>query len=189
MGGDDGVCRLAARAQHARREELLPGGRNPGRNRRRGATRPRRRRAGGDPGPRSCPLDRSLHRSGNVLRGFVAYGTILAGYTAAMVALLDTAHPDHVLALGTDRLLTVLTGVATAFNWSSPGPAEHGGRDRLAGAALLARLLHLMGLAREGAEHRTICRTRLVPTSAQWKEAECRGSALSMLRQPARHPP
>ncbi|MET0527184.1 MAG: FUSC family protein, partial [Microvirga sp.] len=53
--------------------------------------------------------------SGNVLRGFVAYGTILAGYTAAMVALLDTAHPDHVLALGADRLLTVMTGVAEAI--------------------------------------------------------------------------
>lgn len=51
---------------------------------------------------------------GNVLRGFVAYGTVLAGYTAAMVSLLDAAHPDQVLALGTDRLATVLTGVAVA---------------------------------------------------------------------------
>ena len=32
-----------------------------------------------------------------------------------MVALLDTAHPQHVLALGADRLLTVLTGVVTAL--------------------------------------------------------------------------
>ncbi|MGQ3675381.1 FUSC family protein [Xanthobacter sp. TB0139] len=53
---------------------------------------------------------------GNVQRGFVSYGTLLAGYSAAMVALLDTGNPaQHVLVLGTDRLLTVLTGVVAAF--------------------------------------------------------------------------
>lgn len=53
---------------------------------------------------------------GNLQRGFVAYGTILAGYSAAMVALLDVGHPTtHVLELGADRFLTVLTGVVVAF--------------------------------------------------------------------------
>jgi uncharacterized membrane protein YccC len=52
---------------------------------------------------------------GNVLRGFSSYGSILAGYSAAMVALLDTPHPDHILALGLDRFLTVMTGVAIAM--------------------------------------------------------------------------
>lgn len=53
---------------------------------------------------------------GNIQRGFVAYGTILAGYSAAMVSLLDVGHPTaHVLELGADRFLTVLTGVAIAF--------------------------------------------------------------------------
>lgn len=52
---------------------------------------------------------------GNVLRGFSSYGSILAGYSAAMVALLDTPHPDHILALGLDRFLTVMTGVAVAL--------------------------------------------------------------------------
>lgn len=51
---------------------------------------------------------------GNLQRGFVAYGTVLAGYTAAMVSLLDAAHPDHVLSLGADRMATVLTGVIVA---------------------------------------------------------------------------
>lgn len=51
---------------------------------------------------------------GNLQRGLVAYGTVLAGYSASMVALLTTAHPDQVLLLGTDRLATVLTGVAIA---------------------------------------------------------------------------
>ncbi|WP_434286852.1 FUSC family protein [Celeribacter sp. SCSIO 80788] len=51
---------------------------------------------------------------GNLQRGFVAYGTVLAGYTAAMVSLLDAAHPDQVLHLGVDRLATVLTGVVVA---------------------------------------------------------------------------
>lgn len=51
---------------------------------------------------------------GNLQRGFVSYGTVLAGYTAAMVALLDVGHPDDVLSLGFDRMLTVLTGVVVA---------------------------------------------------------------------------
>ena len=53
--------------------------------------------------------------AGNVLRGFISYGTILAGYSASMVALLSTAHPDRVLLLGVDRFLTVFTGVAVAM--------------------------------------------------------------------------
>lgn len=65
---------------------------------------------------------------GNLQRGFVAYGTILAGYTAAMVALLDTAHPDHVLYLGLDRLATVLAGVlvamAAGFAFAPPSGAS-----------------------------------------------------------------
>ena len=51
---------------------------------------------------------------GNLQRGLVAYGTVLAGYSASMVALLDTAHPDRVFHLGADRLATVLTGVVVA---------------------------------------------------------------------------
>lgn len=87
----------------------------------------------------------------NVLRGFVAYGTILAGYTAAMVSLLDTAHPDHVLALGADRLLTVLTGVVTALAVGlllAPRKAE----DEIVTRArhLSARLLHLMAARLSG---------------------------------------
>ncbi len=52
---------------------------------------------------------------GNIQRGFVSYGTMLAGYSAAMVALLDAAHPEHVVLLGADRLATVLTGVGVAL--------------------------------------------------------------------------
>ncbi|RAP43371.1 hypothetical protein BYZ73_01290 [Rhodovulum viride] len=52
---------------------------------------------------------------GNVQRGFVSYGTVLAGYTAAMVALLESSLPDRVVLLGADRLATVLTGVVVAM--------------------------------------------------------------------------
>jgi uncharacterized membrane protein YccC len=52
---------------------------------------------------------------GNLQRSYVSYGTMLAGYSAAMVALLDTARPDRVLLLGSDRLLTVLVGVLMAL--------------------------------------------------------------------------
>ncbi|WP_378941829.1 FUSC family protein [Mesorhizobium sp. ANAO-SY3R2] len=82
---------------------------------------------------------------GNLLRGFTAYGTLLAGYSAAMVALLDTAHPQHVLALGADRLLTVLTGVVTALLVGlifAPASAEDPvvGRARRLSAGLLRHM-------------------------------------------------
>lgn len=52
--------------------------------------------------------------SGNLLHGLISYGTILAGYSASMVALL-TRTPDALLPLGIDRLLTVFVGVLTAL--------------------------------------------------------------------------
>lgn len=51
---------------------------------------------------------------GNLLHGLIAYGAILAGYSASMVALL-TRTPEALLPLGIDRLLTVFVGVITAL--------------------------------------------------------------------------
>ncbi|PYE30572.1 putative membrane protein YccC [Idiomarina fontislapidosi] len=51
---------------------------------------------------------------GNLIHGLVSYGTILAGYSASMVALL-TRSPDALLPLGIDRLLTVFVGVMMAL--------------------------------------------------------------------------
>ncbi|MBR0673897.1 FUSC family protein [Roseomonas soli] len=82
---------------------------------------------------------------GNVLRGFVAYGTILAGYSASMVALLDVAHPGHLAALGIDRLLTVLLGVAVgavAGLLFTPQEAEDEVEGRV--RRLSAQILHAM---------------------------------------------
>ena len=53
--------------------------------------------------------------AGNLLRGFASYGALLAGYSAAMVALLDAGHPENVVGLGLDRTATVLVGVAVAL--------------------------------------------------------------------------
>lgn len=52
---------------------------------------------------------------GNLVRGYVSYAAMLSGYSAAMVALLDAGHPEHVLALGTDRVLTVAIGIVAAL--------------------------------------------------------------------------
>ncbi|SHH49010.1 FUSC family protein [Pollutimonas bauzanensis] len=52
---------------------------------------------------------------GNLQRSFVSYGTMLAGYSAVMVAMLGSPHPDHILSLGADRLLTAMLGVAAAL--------------------------------------------------------------------------
>ncbi len=90
---------------------------------------------------------------GNVLRGFSSYGCILAGFSAAMVALLDTPHPDHILALGLDRFLTVITGVAVAMLVGlvlTPAAAEDAvagrARDRAA-RGLRMRAARLRGAA------------------------------------------
>ncbi|MEG4642154.1 FUSC family protein [Paracoccus sp. APAP_BH8] len=85
--------------------------------------------------------------AGNLQRGFIAYGTVLAGYSASMVALLDTAHPDRVLHLGADRLATVLTGVVVAtlagyFLAGQGGVADL--RARI-GGLLVDLLRHLAG--------------------------------------------
>ncbi|MDX6748492.1 FUSC family protein [Geminicoccaceae bacterium 1502E] len=53
--------------------------------------------------------------AGNLVRGLASYGTILAGYSAAMVALLGTGSPEGILHLAADRLMTVLTGVVVAL--------------------------------------------------------------------------
>ena len=53
--------------------------------------------------------------AGNLLRGFASYGALLAGYSAVMVALLDSGHPESVGALAIDRTATVLVGVVVAL--------------------------------------------------------------------------
>jgi len=85
--------------------------------------------------------------AGNLLRGFVAYGALLAGYSAAMVVLLEIGRPDHILLLAADRLLTVLTGIATALLVSllfAPKVAE----DTVASGARLLATVVLRQLAR-----------------------------------------
>ena len=79
---------------------------------------------------------------GNLQRSFASYGTMLAGYSASMVALLDNGNPAHVYALGWDRLFTALTGVAAALvvGWLfTPVGAEIPGDGRV--RRLCARLL------------------------------------------------
>lgn len=82
---------------------------------------------------------------GNLQRGFVAYGTILAGYSASMVVLLDSGHPDHVFAIGADRLVTILVGVGLALAFGllfAPKSAETplAGRLRHISARMLRHL-------------------------------------------------
>ena len=83
--------------------------------------------------------------AGNLLRGFASYGALLAGYTAVMVAVLDSGHPEKVIALGVDRAATVLLGVAVALAVGlllTPRRAEADipRRLRLANAAILREI-------------------------------------------------
>ncbi|WP_172327865.1 FUSC family protein [Mangrovicoccus sp. HB161399] len=96
--------------------------------------------------------------AGNLLRGFAAYGTVLAGYTAAMVSLLDTTHPDRVLLLGADRLATVLTGVLVAAALGLAfAPAADGRAQRRRAEELLADLAaHLAAGGRDAETERDL---------------------------------
>lgn len=64
--------------------------------------------------------------AGNILRGFASYGAMLAGYSAAMVTLLHSAQSASPLAVGVDRMLTVLLGllVALAIGWVFAAPGD-----------------------------------------------------------------
>jgi uncharacterized membrane protein YccC len=88
--------------------------------------------------------------AGNVVRGFLSYGTMLAGYSASMVALLDAAHPEHVFALGLDRFLTVAIGVvvALAIGWIFASHAPEGSLSmqvRRLTARMLRNAAHAIG--------------------------------------------
>ena len=88
---------------------------------------------------------------GNLQRGFASYGTMLAGYSASMVALLDSGNPAHVYELGWDRLFTALTGVAAALivGWLfTPVGAEIPGNGQV--RRLCARLLRDIAAAARG---------------------------------------
>ena len=89
---------------------------------------------------------------GNLQRSFASYGTMLAGYSASMVALLDSGNPAHVYELGWDRLFTALTGVAAALivGWLfTPVGAEIPGNDKV--RRLCARLLRDIAAASQAA--------------------------------------
>ncbi len=114
MGGNDGLGGVPALAPAASGKEPDPHPWHPRRNRRRivlvlGLQIHPALLVGG-----LAALVAACTVAGNLLRGIAAYGTVLAGYAAAMVSLLDTAHPDRVLLLGADRLATVLAGVLVA---------------------------------------------------------------------------
>jgi uncharacterized membrane protein YccC len=76
---------------------------------------------------------------GNLQRAFTSYGTMLAGYSAVMVAMLGTPGQDHVFSLGADRMLTALLGVVAALvvGWFFA--------KRQTKEAVTARVQHLSG--------------------------------------------
>ncbi|WP_369309461.1 FUSC family protein [Providencia rettgeri] len=56
---------------------------------------------------------------GQLQKGFVAYGTFLAGYSAVMVSMLSIHSTDNLFMVAWDRLWTILVGVfsAVVFNF------------------------------------------------------------------------
>ncbi|WP_282039175.1 FUSC family protein [Halomonas alimentaria] len=123
---------------------------------------------------------------GNALHSMIAYATLLSGYSASMVALLGTASGMNTLALGADRLLTVLVGVIMALVVGlalTPRASRSALEER--GRRSTARVLHLLA-QRLGPQPRG---TRLAPnellSDIAILEAELEPSAAGSRR--ARH--
>lgn len=91
---------------------------------------------------------------GNVWRGYASYGAILAGYSAAMVSLLDSAHPEQIVPLGIDRFFTVMVGIAVALviGWLF-SPVQHPDALRERMRLLTARILRDLAANLRGELH------------------------------------
>ncbi|MGN1055795.1 MAG: FUSC family protein, partial [Comamonas sp.] len=94
---------------------------------------------------------------GNLQRGYLVYGSMLAGYSAAMVVLLHHGPAQSIWPFAFDRLLTVITGVlaALAISWCFAPRRQAAvlianSRSALAGV-LQATALHLRQLPRPAA--------------------------------------
>ncbi|MGX5664508.1 FUSC family protein [Rhizobium daejeonense] len=116
--------------------------------------------SGGDPRPLVIGLSVWIGlcvAAGNLLRGYVSYGAMLSGYSASMVALLDTGHPDHVLSLGADRAATIMVGVVTALavGWLlTPAAAENEMTGRM--RRVTARMLRDLAIALRAGDTRML---------------------------------
>lgn len=90
---------------------------------------------------------------GNLLSGLVSYGTLLSGYSASMVVLLNTQQPaGQIFQLGTDRLLTVMTGIVVGLVVGlvfAPRRTENHLADQVRQST--ARILHAMAACFTGA--------------------------------------
>lgn len=53
--------------------------------------------------------------AGNLINGLFSYLTLLSGYTASLVLVLEMTQGDSIYALGLDRMLTVSVGLVTAM--------------------------------------------------------------------------
>lgn len=85
---------------------------------------------------------------GYLQKTFMAYGCFLGGYTAGMIAFLDTAHPEAIYLVGADRLATIVLGIvaATVIGYLFTGyPRSDILRNRILG--LLAEILEKMRAA------------------------------------------
>ncbi|GGC01605.1 hypothetical protein GCM10011352_29700 [Marinobacterium zhoushanense] len=125
----------------------------------------------------------------HLVRSFVSYGCMLAGYSAALVALVDTAHHDQILTLGLDRMLTAVVGVlvAIAISWFFAQRAG-GSEERPELRAITAGVLRLLSARLvSGPEASTAESDRLIARLAALDASlEMRGIASARSRQQVR---
>ncbi|WP_312525715.1 FUSC family protein [Paracoccus sp. (in: a-proteobacteria)] len=92
---------------------------------------------------------------GSLQRSYRSYGTVLAGYSAIIVIVLNPFSPETVREVASDRVLTVLIGALTGVIWAYL--ARLNGSDhevQLKARRLTADILHLAGAAQSDAARR-----------------------------------
>ncbi|MBR9883436.1 MAG: FUSC family protein [Oceanospirillales bacterium] len=125
----------------------------------------------------------------HLVRSFVTYGCMLAGYSAALVALVDTAHHDQILTLGLDRMFTAVAGVLVAIGVSwffAHGSARNSDQQELRGITT-GILRQLSARVVSGVETSTVERDQLIARLAALDAAlDTRGIGSARARQQMR---
>lgn len=94
---------------------------------------------------------------GGLQRSYRSYGTLLAGYSAIIVIVLNPFNAETVQNVALDRIVTVLIGVAAAVIWAAISRLGEGGHEvRVKVRRLAADMLQRAGQALRDPESRDL---------------------------------
>ncbi|RRH73841.1 FUSC family protein [Falsigemmobacter faecalis] len=93
-----------------------------------------------------CFWSAAMTFTGALMRSYRSYATLLSGYSAIIVIVLNPFNPETVLDVAGDRIVTVLIGALAAVLWAAVSGMKNGGTE----VGLKARRLAADTLQRAG---------------------------------------